>query len=46
MSRLLSPAKVLELFADPAVTGQAAANPHLPVPLMERILTDAATHPR
>ncbi|WP_327000374.1 hypothetical protein OHA72_35290 [Dactylosporangium sp. NBC_01737] len=36
----LSPGRVLELFDDPDFTGQAAANPHLPVPVMERILDD------
>jgi hypothetical protein len=34
----LSRDRVLELFDDPATTGAAAANPHLPVPVMERIL--------
>ena len=40
--RLLSPARVLALFAAPETTGQAAASPHLPVAVMEQILTDAA----
>jgi hypothetical protein len=39
----LSPGRVLELFDDPSTTGAAAANPHLPVPVMYRILADAAT---
>jgi hypothetical protein len=38
----LSPNRVLELFEDPLTTEQAAANRHLPVPIMYRILTDAA----
>ncbi|GLK99360.1 hypothetical protein [Dactylosporangium matsuzakiense] len=38
----LSPGRVLELFDDPATTGAAAANRQLPVPLMHRILDDAA----
>lgn len=37
----LSPGRVLELFGDPPATEPAAASPHLPVHLMERILTDA-----
>jgi hypothetical protein len=41
--RRLSPGRVLELFDDPLTTEGAAANPHLPVPVMERILADAAT---
>jgi hypothetical protein len=41
--RRLSPARVLELFDDPETTEYAAANPHLPLPLMERILADAVT---
>jgi hypothetical protein len=36
----LSPARVLELFEDPDLTGLAAANPHLPVPVMRRIVDD------
>jgi hypothetical protein len=39
----LSPGRVLELFDDPLVTGQAAASPHLPTVVMERILADAGT---
>jgi hypothetical protein len=39
----LSSKRVLELFDDPLTTGQAAANPHLPVPVMQRILADATT---
>lgn len=39
--RRLPPARVLELFDDPAVTGRAAASPHLPEPVMRRILADA-----
>jgi hypothetical protein len=39
----LSPSRVLELFDDPSTTGAAAANPHLPVPVIHRVLTDAAT---
>ncbi|MFG3577759.1 hypothetical protein [Micromonospora chersina] len=39
----LSPRRVLELFDDPATAGAAAANPHLPVPVMHSVLTDAAT---
>jgi hypothetical protein len=39
----LSLARVLELFDDPPTTEQAAANPHLPIHLMERILADAST---
>ncbi|MDI6099943.1 hypothetical protein QLQ12_15185 [Actinoplanes sp. NEAU-A12] len=34
----LTTARVLELLADPATTGSAAANPGLPRPLMDRIL--------
>jgi hypothetical protein len=41
--RRLSPGRVLELFDDPSTTAQAAANPHLPLPVMERILADAVT---
>ncbi|GIG51542.1 hypothetical protein ACFO1B_47740 [Dactylosporangium siamense] len=36
----LSPRRVLELFADPDLCGQAAANPHLPVDVMRRIIDD------
>lgn len=39
----LSPERVLELYDDPSTTEAAAASPHLPVPVMERILADAAT---
>jgi hypothetical protein len=39
----LSPARVLELFDDPMTTERAAANPHLPVHIMERILAEAVT---
>jgi hypothetical protein len=39
----LSPSRVLELFDDPSTAGAAAANPHLPVPVMHGVLTDAAT---
>jgi hypothetical protein len=39
----LSPNRVLELFDDPATAGAAAANPHLPVPVMQHVLADAAT---
>jgi hypothetical protein len=39
----LSPARVLELFDDPLTTDRAAANPHLPVPVMERTIADATT---
>ncbi|MFC7549704.1 hypothetical protein [Plantactinospora sp. GCM10030261] len=39
----LSPSRVLELFDDPETTGAAAANPHLPVPVMHGVLADAAT---
>jgi len=38
----LSRDRVLQLFDDPLATGGAAASPHLPVPMMERILADAA----
>lgn len=46
----LSPARVLALLDDPAATERAAtegaaANPHLPVPVMEAILNDAADSP-
>ena len=34
---------MLELFDDPLTTEEATANPHLPVPIMERVLADAAT---
>ncbi|MEV7231340.1 hypothetical protein AB0M79_30640 [Polymorphospora sp. NPDC051019] len=37
----LSPGRVLELFDDPSTGEAAAANPHLPVPVMHRILDDA-----
>ena len=37
----LSPSRVLELFDDPSTTETAAANPHLPVHVMGRILADA-----
>ena len=40
--RRLSPGRVLELFDDPPTAGAAAANPHLPVPVMHRVLADAA----
>jgi hypothetical protein len=36
----LSLARVLELFDDPLTTERAAANPHLPIHVMERILAD------
>lgn len=39
----LSPSRVLDLFDDPETAGAAAANPHLPVPVMHRVLVDAAT---
>ncbi|MER5336821.1 hypothetical protein [Micromonospora sp. NPDC002717] len=39
----LSPHRVLELFEDPSTAGAAAANPHLPVSVMYRILADAVT---
>lgn len=39
----LSPSRVLELLDDPATAGAAAANPHLPVPIMHRVLADAVT---
>jgi hypothetical protein len=39
----LSPARVLELFDDPMTTEHAAANPHLPVHIMEGVLADAVT---
>jgi hypothetical protein len=39
----LSPRRVLELFDDPSTSEPAAANPHLPVPVMHRVLADAAT---
>ncbi|MFC6568000.1 hypothetical protein [Actinoplanes utahensis] len=38
----LSPTRVLELFDDPETTGRAAAGPHLPITLMNHILTSAA----
>ena len=41
--RRLSPSRVLDLFDDPRTTEEATANPHLPVPIMERVLADAAT---
>jgi hypothetical protein len=41
--RRLSTGRVLELFDDPSTTERAAANPHLPVPVMERVLADAVT---
>jgi hypothetical protein len=37
----LSPTRVLELFHEQPTTEKAAANPHLPVPIMQGILTDA-----
>ncbi|GIJ43405.1 hypothetical protein Val02_02910 [Virgisporangium aliadipatigenens] len=40
--RRLPAARVCELFEDPAVAGQAARNPRLPVAFMERILREAA----
>ena len=39
----LSLARVLELFDDPPTTEGAAANPHLPIHVMERILADTGT---
>lgn len=39
----LTPGRVLELFEDESTAGGAAASPHLPVPLMQRALADAAT---
>lgn len=39
----LSPARVLELLDDLATTECAAASPHLPIHIMERILADAGT---
>jgi len=39
----LSPSRVLELFDDPLITEGAAASPHLPVHVMERILADAGS---
>lgn len=39
----LSPSRVLDLFDDPETAGAAAANPHLPLPVMRGVLTDAAT---
>jgi hypothetical protein len=39
--RRLSPGRVLELLDDPTTTEGAAANPHLPVSIMERFLADA-----
>ncbi|WP_067502654.1 hypothetical protein [Actinoplanes sp. TFC3] len=39
--RRLSPARVLELFDADETTEAAAANPHLPVDMMELILADA-----
>ncbi len=39
----LSPSRVLELFDDPLTAEAAAANPHLPVSVMHRVLADAAT---
>jgi hypothetical protein len=39
----LTPGRVLELFDAPSTTEPAAANPHLPVHVMERILDDART---
>ncbi|WP_446219879.1 hypothetical protein [Micromonospora sp. IBHARD004] len=39
----LSRERALELFDDPLTTGEAAANPHLPVPVMERILAGATS---
>ena len=41
--RRLTPNRVLELFDDPSTTEPAAANPRLPVHVMERILADART---
>jgi hypothetical protein len=38
----LSPERVLALFDDPVATERAAASPHLPVSIMERIVRDAA----
>ncbi|GAA1036767.1 hypothetical protein GCM10009557_48390 [Virgisporangium ochraceum] len=37
----LSTERVLALFAEPELTGRAAANPRLPVDTQERILHDA-----
>ncbi len=37
----LPPERVLELFEDPLATERAAANPHLPVALMDEILAGA-----
>ncbi|MEU4620959.1 hypothetical protein AB0G04_13400 [Actinoplanes sp. NPDC023801] len=34
--------RLLELFEDPETAGPAAASPNLPIPLMHRILSDAA----
>jgi hypothetical protein len=39
----LSRDRALALFDDPLATGGAAASPHLPVPMMERILADATS---
>ncbi|MEO3744556.1 hypothetical protein [Plantactinospora sp. B5E13] len=39
--RRLSPGRVCDLFDDPLTTEYASANPHLPIPVMERILGDA-----
>jgi cytochrome c5 len=36
----LAPARIIEFFDDPQTTEAAAANPHLPVDLMHRILDD------
>jgi hypothetical protein len=40
--RRLPVARVCALFEEPATASSAAANPRLPVPFMERILTEAA----
>ncbi|GIJ57291.1 hypothetical protein [Virgisporangium aurantiacum] len=34
----LSPGRVRELFGEPDLSGRAAANPHLPAPVMRRII--------
>jgi hypothetical protein len=44
--RRLSRDRVVELFDDPQTAEAAAANPNLPVDLMERILADAVDLPR
>ena len=43
--RRLSRDRLVELFDDPQTTEAAAANPNLPVDLMERILADAVGFP-